>query len=111
MSEFGKGLAYCLGLFLAHAERHGGLGQESEINATVWFNGAADHLVEMDTDNAPKKLEKRLIKFKDKCLDFRQGLSNTPTAADFYWAVLEAKELLRLLDKEAGIKTEKAKFL
>lgn len=60
-SEFGKGLAYCLGLFLAHADRlrsekqtykhsdHESIAKElgatySMIEVERWFSGAAEHL-------------------------------------------------------------------
>lgn len=52
-SEFGKGYAYCLGLFLAHAERAGqdqktykSIGAEDRW-PSMWFNAAADHLYDL----------------------------------------------------------------
>ena len=69
-SEFGKGYAYCLGLFLAHewkmfsdkskakewAEKHPGDIQVYE--ASSWFNGAADHLFELEIPAALPDEEK-----------------------------------------------------
>lgn len=60
MSEFGKGLGYCLGLFLCHAERKELYDdkvckalnlskEEAEIkNASMWFYAATDHLYDME---------------------------------------------------------------
>jgi len=57
-SEFGKGLTYCIGLFLAHAERKIDFGTD-ERSAETWFNGASDHLYEIDVSVIrDKKLKK-----------------------------------------------------
>jgi len=42
MSEFGRGFAYCLGLFLAHAEKDYGMVAHYDL----WFCAATDHLWE-----------------------------------------------------------------
>lgn len=109
MSEFGKGLSYCLGLFLAHAERY-----ETGINynPVYWFTGAVDHLFDLEVEQAPKKLKKRIKRFKRKCIRFRNLFSRykNPTEKDVFWSINEAKELLRLIDKANGINTKKAKY-
>src|SRR5438552_18754349 len=76
-SEFGKGLSYCLGLFLAHAERDQRLGPE------LWFNGASDHLYDLQVDSAPEELRVRLTQFRARSLDFVHGSTESyPTAVD-----------------------------
>ena len=59
MSEFGKGLCYCIGLFLAHAERE----VKTERDAGLWFNAASDHLIELQVEDAPKSVRNRLKEF------------------------------------------------
>lgn len=86
-SEFGKGYAYCLGLFLAHAER------EDYSVSHLWFNGAADHLYEF------KARTKEEINFKDKCLTWR---IEKYTQEDKEWAIDKAKKLLLNYDKKNG---------
>jgi len=74
-SGFGKGLCYCLGLFLGHQE---GLNRwienwkemrskhKDEPNlfkesgaVEMWFNCAADHFYDMQEDSAPGHLKRR----------------------------------------------------
>lgn len=96
-SDFGKGLAYCLGLFLAHAG--------------MWFNAASDHLFEFDADAAPEGIKSRCIKFRERVLILRNNLSfNAAIEDDYEWATQEAKELLRLIDEAHGIKTIKGLY-
>jgi hypothetical protein len=84
-SEFGKGLAYCLGLFLAHADRfrsekqtykqlnRAAVAKElhatySTIEAERWFSSASEHLYGLQVKDAPRALRKRLTTFRDKCV-------------------------------------------
>jgi len=109
-SEFGKGLTYCIGLFLAHSERKQmsyGLSKKNDYR--MWFNGAADHLYEMQIpDNLSPKLFSRLEKFQDFCIAYR--LNPACTKDDFEWAINEAKLLLLEIDKSYGIPTLKAEY-
>lgn len=113
MSEFGKGFTYCLGLFLAHAERNMDR-RKNDDDAELWFNGAADHLFEFDADNAPEPLRERCKAFKDRCIDWRIALSfwdRKPTTwKDVYWAVKEAKDILREYDKLNGFEVEEGEW-
>lgn len=128
MSEFGKGLCYCLGLFLAHTDRlnqdlklykdmrdkeNSGVGDLfSEGRAVqMWFNGASDHLYELQTDGVSEELKARLITLQDKALYFGHSYpEGKPTLKDAHWALQEAKDLLRLIDQERGIQTEKGQW-
>jgi hypothetical protein len=120
-SEFGKGLTYCLGLFLAHAERDrhlaGGksladiLGDDRAVE--LWFNGSSDHLYDLDASGVGNaKLKKRIGSFVKKVLHFGHGFSEpTPKMKDVFWAVQEAKDLLREIDsKELGVHAIKGDF-
>lgn len=111
-SEFGKGLTYCLGLFLAHAERVKEMRQvyakisteDQNIWAEMWFNGAADHLFDLVIpDQLSPNLKDRLSTFQSKCLHWRMALENRATGDDVTWAIQEAKNLLRLIDQQYGI--------
>ena len=114
-SEFGKGLTYCLGLFLAHAERYymEDLKKENTGFAgkyLTWFNGSSDHLYDIQTDSIKdKKLKKRIVVFKDKCLNWGHGFPKEGvTKENMIWAVQEAKDILRLIDEKClGVKTVK----
>ena len=123
ISEFGKGLTYCLGLFLAHEERFGEFlkcNQEIEEKmkekfpdynpekraAELWFNASSDHLYELKIPKIlPQNIKRRLRLLRSKCLSWGHGfgLDKSPYGvADeekFRWAIDEAKELLMLIDK------------
>ena len=116
-SEFGKGLTYCLGLFLAHADREMLKWERDPDGVQMWFNGASDHLYDLQVDSAPFLLQKRLQVLKDKCLDWGHGSglmsvdkSDLPTKKDKAWALDEAKDLLYELDKANGIPVEKGQW-
>ena len=106
-SEFGKGLTYCIGLFLAHAER--------EIHNTgtdrdyaLWFNGSSDHLYDLDLSKIKDlSLKIRLNDWRDKIIHWGHGFSE-PTAVEknFNWSVQQAKDFLREIDNIViGVKT------
>ena len=128
-SEFGKGLSYCLALFLCHSEREPmynkemieELGLIEEVadnrNAEMWFNGASDHLYELQIPKTlPITLQKRLKILQNKCLNWGHGFGiggwkyGEPTLELKDWAVYEAKELIRLIDKSFKIKTMKGSW-
>ena len=130
-SEFGKGLAYCLGLFLAHADRfrsekqtYKQLDREAvakELHATYtvveaerWFRGASEHLYGLQVTAAPRVLRKRLATFRDKCVSWGRGFEpnrrSAPAKKDFEWAIQEAKDLLFELDRLSGVKPIKATY-
>jgi hypothetical protein len=111
-SEFGKGFSYCLGLFLAHAESdvykiypklH------SEID--LWFNAAADHLYDIETDPVilgDKCFASRVKFFQNFCLDRKCGPTKGPI--DKSWAIDEAKSLLLEWDNLKSIPAKKGEY-
>ncbi len=109
-SEFGKGLSYCLGLFLAHEdfiERFKELGDRKYM---AWFNGAADHLFELQIPlDFSKAFQKRLTLFRLRCLNLRLTSSKV-TKEDYNWALSEAKHFLLAIDRKNKIKCIKAKW-
>ena len=116
-SEFGKGLTYCLGLFLCHSERDYGRHGEpvfgsEQRDVEMWFYGAADHLFDLEIpETLPELLHDRLSAFKNLCLTWRLPMDSTPpTAKDKDWAINEAKELLRLVDETLGVATAEAQW-
>ncbi len=117
-SEFGKGLTYCLALFLCHSEREYWTRDDSKIKdiidrAELWFNGASDHLYDLQIPKElPTTLKKRLAEFQKKVLHWGHGfdMNNQPTKEDKIWAIQEAKDLIRLIDKYFRIKTQKGDF-
>jgi hypothetical protein len=115
-SEFGKGLTYCLGLFLAHAERFRDQAYMSALGKDrmeMWFNAASDHLYDLQIpETLTPELSSRLIEFQSKCLRWGHGFDLTDaekaTEADMDWSLKEAKELLLEIDKHFGIPVEEA---
>jgi len=114
-SEFGKGLCYSLGLFLAHAGRissdlkaYKSIGNEGRAYS-MWFYAAADHLFDFQPKYAPKGLIRRCKSFQDRVLSLRLPMPGEPQATedDYNRAIQEAKDLLRLIDKKNGVPTEK----
>lgn len=98
-SEFGKGYSYCLGLFLAHAERR--ILWLDKNDYSLWFNGAGDHLFEFEAVSEQAKA------FKSRVLHLRLEKA---TEEDFIWAIREAKDLLMQFDKENGYEVIKGDY-
>ena len=119
-SEFGKGLTYCLGLFLCHAERfrqdkeiYEKIGSLSDRAAMMWFNAASDHFYELDANRVKdKKLRARINNLKKKALAWGHGDLDTETKEkDVYWAISEAKACLLEIDRlELGVDAIEGEF-
>lgn len=127
-SEFGKGFTYCLFLFAKHWWRHmediktyktmyetpGEKGFYSERRAiSMWFNGAADHLFELEVPEKYKgteigdlaeRLQKRGLEYR---LDFNQP---KPTLEDFKNFFEEMEKLMMLIDKDLGVEPIEADY-
>ena len=100
-SEFGKGCVYCLGLFLAHESM-------KTSNPWHWFNGASDHLYELEIpDSFPVELKDRIELFTHKALEWGHGYERNGTEEDKRWALREAKDILMEIDKYLGIQVIK----
>jgi len=98
-SEFGKGLTYCIGLFLAHAEREiHNTGTDRDYH--LWFNGASDHLYDLDLSKIKDaSLGVRIAYWREKVIHWGHGFSKPiPTEKDFHWSVQQAKDFLREID-------------
>jgi hypothetical protein len=106
MSEFGTGYAYCLGLFLAHAERDIG---PNKSRAGLALYGAADHIFELQIPEALSEEQKNKAEaFKDLVLTQRLDL-DIPVKK--WMALLQtAKDLLLEWDIICGIKAEKGDY-
>lgn len=106
-SEFGRGLTYCIGLFLTHAER--------EIHNTgtdrdyaLWFNGSSDHLYDLDLSKVKNELLKaQITDWREKIIHWGHGFSEpSATEENFHWSVQQAKDFLREIDDTLiGVKT------
>ena len=79
----------------------------------MWFYCAADHLFDFEPDHAPNKsLQKRCLNFQSKVITWRLPMDskNNPTEKDRVWAIQEAKDLLRLIDRANGVPTQKGSW-
>ena len=114
-SEFGKGFAYCIGMLLAHAQFKARYknDENGSIDYSDFFYPAVDHLSEL---TLPKKisedLKHRTLHWKSFCLARRLPTYGAPipSRSDYFWAISEAKEILRLWDEECGIETIKGNY-
>lgn len=113
-SEFGQGLTYCIGLFLAHADRAEQYKKDmdSAIWPEMWFNGASDHLFGLVAPLSNNKLCKEISRWKEKVLHWGHGFPQPPaTKKDVYWSIEKAKEFLRRIDEKLlGVKTIKGQW-
>jgi len=103
-SDFGRGLVYCIGLFLAHA---------SEAKNMLWIDAASDHLFELETLNIrDKKLKREIEDWREKVLNWRHGLSRKrATEEQIDWAIEQAKTFLYRIDKKMlGVDAAKARW-
>jgi hypothetical protein len=100
MSEFGKGFTYCIGLFLAHSER-------AEVgDYSLWFNGATDHLYELEIpDNFILKEECK--DWQKKCLEWRM---EPYTKENKGWAINKAKRFLLAWDNQNNVICEEGEW-
>lgn len=115
MSEFGDGYAYCLGLFLAHADRmneYMDMEKRSPAyttGASLWFYGASDHLFGLQIPEVLPDEEKAAIQsFQERCIEWRHH--HKCTWDDVAWALETAKQLLLKWDLFNGIKAEKGDY-
>ena len=115
-SEFGLGFAYCLGLFLAHAEKFSELRSKKELHfpASNWFNAASDHFYDFQVDYAPPSLKERCVKLRDYCLEAGHG-RGLFGAMEVSWddvdrCIQEAKDILREYDSFNKIPTIKGRW-
>ena len=110
-----------MGLFLCHIERDFDIGVRKiigeERDVELWFNGASDHLYELQIpNNLSQKLKNRLKEFQNKCLNWGHGFGmdgwkyGKPSIDKKIWAINEAKELLMEIDKFYGIKVIKGEW-
>ena len=102
MSEFGKGYAYCLGLFIAHAHNR------MDSNG-LWFYSATDHLRELQIPSAlPQHKQDRIKAFVDRCFRLRWDVRETHDHIDS--AIKEALDLLLEWDEFLNIPSEKGDY-
>ncbi len=116
-SEFGKGLTYCLALFLKHAERDIFVKNFEVLNKmhyTLWFYGASDHFYGLEIPKTlPKNIQNRLYDLKAKVMYWggRTQFHNLKvTKKEFDWAINEALFLLRAIDRHYGVNAGKGQW-
>lgn len=100
-SEFGKGLTYCISLFLVHQMMFTEDIQNEKISPYIWFNGASDHLFELDTSQIKdKNLKKEIDKWANQVIRWGHGFPQKKvTKENMDWALNKAKYFLRKIDE------------
>jgi hypothetical protein len=115
-SEFGKGFVYNLILFAKHFENSMAAKNETLGRETydLWFNGASDHLYELEI---PKQWEdheigKKAKELQDLALDIGHGsrMMQIIDKSEFTKVVELTKEIALLIDKELGVEPIKGQF-
>ena len=88
------------------------IGETEEFALKMWFNGASDHLDELEIPEQfkDKKIGKLVEYIKEKGLRFGHGFQEKPTKKDFDDIFDKLKELAMLIDKEFGIKDINAEY-
>ncbi len=77
----------------------------------MWFNASSDHFYDIVIpNNFPKELKDRITDLRNKCLEAGHGFTGKVNYELVLWSLTEAKELLRLIDEQFGIKTIKANY-
>lgn len=117
-SEFGRGYVYCLGLFIAHEWKYFEMKENAAKDnhcynrAANWFNGAADHLYELEIPSAlPDEKQNQIKAFKNRCLAFRLCMDGEKCDwSDCQAAIDEAKDLLREWDVFLNIPSVKGSW-
>jgi hypothetical protein len=107
-SEFGQGLTYCIGLFLAHSQR-----EIYDEDYAAWFSGASDHLYDLDLSVVKDEpLKQRLDDWRGKVLHWGHGFrAPYPTKKDFIWSIQQAKNFLLKIDaKIIGVNVKKGEW-
>lgn len=117
-SEFGRGFVYNLILFAEHFGRANEWTPESmpeSMAAGLFFNGASDHLYELEIPEQfkKKKLGKLAKELQDFALSIGHGprmMDNTVKRDDIKKVIRMTKDLGLLIDKELGITPEKGQW-
>ncbi len=117
-SEFGKGFVYNLILFAKHTEREMYVSKElkKHLRRSSWFNGASDHLSELEIPKQwrKKKIGKLAVELCDLSLEIGHGsrmMEESPQVEkDFERVVDIIKEIGLLIDKELGLKPIKGEW-
>lgn len=108
-SEFGKGFIYNLILFAKHFEREECEGIKDTFATGLWFNGAGDHLFELEIPEQWKNKEigKKAIELQDFVI--KRRLENPPKE-DKKMAIKLTEELGLLIDRELGTNPKKGEY-
>ena len=115
-SDFGKGCVYCIGLFLAHAERFTPRNaiEEEYMSAPAWFNASSDHLYELQIpENFPEKLKNKIESFRLEALEIGHGSMMSDEKVTFETvksSILKANEILMDIDNFMGVEVIKAEW-
>ena len=114
-SEFGKGFTYCMALFIAHKERlvFDKFYSTKEFQSTcwfLWFDGAVDHLRQMEIpEGLPAPLKRRLASWRKECMRMKYHPEET-SRRKVNWAIKRAIRLLMDVDIELGVKPIKGEY-
>jgi hypothetical protein len=84
---------------------------ESGMTTSLRFYGAADHFFEFEIpDSFPQSLKLRMKALVSYVMERRFEGNMTVTQADWEWALTECKAILRLIDKQLKVKSERGDY-
>lgn len=131
-SEFGTGLVYPIGLYLAHAGRIREMREAEkkskefadanklpkvtgELWPQMWFNGASDHLFDIQyPKNMPPRLMNRIDRWSGKARNFGHG-DGLMGRISISWkdvedSIDEGKAILRAIDRWLDVKSLRGRW-
>jgi hypothetical protein len=102
-SEFGRGYATCLRQFANHRGRLDEWMREKpfsseEMMVELWFNGASDHLYDIERANVSDMEWARAAKLASRAVFLGHGFMDHANASEAYAMLDEAEALLALLE-------------
>lgn len=120
-SEFGKGLTYCLGMFIAHEHWIRKLREIEQkcqgelfegVFPRMWFDGAADHLYGLYIpESLPEEIKHDLETLRKRSIHLKCARSEGKVEWDtVHWALDYARKILRDIDEYLGAETEKGEW-
>lgn len=115
LTKFGKGFIYNLILFAKHFEKSmSNYSSDKGKDYNLWFNGASDHLIELEIPERwiDTEIGKKAKELKNLALEIGHGtrMLEKIGKSEFDKVVELTKEIAFLIDKELGVEPIRGQF-